>query len=176
MRLYPFAFLAPLLLATVPKTWAPGEVLRATDLNAMATYFEGALKGAGHTLIVNADISSSAAIAHSKLATPALVPKAFAQCARRTTDGANTCTSKSGVTSVTRNTTGDLDVVLNYTPADTNFLVVVTAEDTGGNNVFCQTSIRATTGVHFSILCHSDGATPGALADSGISFIVMDDN
>ena len=59
------------------KTWST-EVLLSSDLNATFEHIHGALRGGSHTLITNADLSASAAIAHTKMATPGLLSKGWA--------------------------------------------------------------------------------------------------
>ena len=60
------------------KSWSSGEVLTSSDLNANFAHIHNTMVGGHGARLVNADISSSAAISHTKLASPSLVPKVWA--------------------------------------------------------------------------------------------------
>lgn len=69
--------IALVALAGPIKTWQAGEVITASDLNANFQHIHNRMVGGHGARLVNADVSASAAIAHSKMATPALLPKAM---------------------------------------------------------------------------------------------------
>src|SRR3990172_5536886 len=92
-------------LAGSIKRWSSTETFTSTDINANFTHIHKTMVGGHGARLVNADVSSSAAIAHSKVATPALLSKAWANIA--SCDGSQasdslTCTlsAGSGITSV----------------------------------------------------------------------------
>lgn len=61
------------------KVWSSGEILTAGDINANFSHIHNLMVGGHGARLVNADVSATASIAHSKLATPTLIPKAVAQ-------------------------------------------------------------------------------------------------
>lgn len=158
----------------VLKVWSTNERIQATDLNANFTELNTTKVGGGVTL-TNADVASNAAIAHSKLATPALVPKAWAHV-NATCDGAaaagTACTigDSSQVSSVTSNgTAGQYRVNLSYTPANANFAQLVTSHVA---NVHCVTTATATAAPHVIVRCYTDST--GAATNTAISILIMD--
>lgn len=157
----------PSALGQTLHTWNTGDVLRATDLNANFTALKTGKVGSGVTL-VNADVSNSAAIAHSKLATPALVPKAWSYIETTCTAGTCTLTDSSQVTSITWSATGVYNVTLAYTPANNDFAVFVTSHVA---STFCAATGQATAAPHVVIRCYSDA---GAATDTHFSMLVMD--
>ncbi len=160
------------------KTWSNGEVLSSTDLNANFNHIHGTMVGGHGARLVNADISTSAAISHAKLATPTLVPKAWAYVSACPDPGdagtANPCTigAKQSVSTITRAGDGEYEVTLSYTPHDVAFAVVVSSTTSA---TFCNVPVvgMSTSGPNFVVICRDDG---GTLTTSGFSFIVMDDN
>jgi hypothetical protein len=158
--------------ATMPKTWSNGDKVAASDLNSNFAHTETYLKGAGHTLIVNADISGSAVIAHSKLATPALLPKAMATigvgAGASTACAAGTCTlaQNSGLSSVTWGSTGNYTVTLSQARANAVYAGVVMPH-TSAN---CYTDTYTTSS--FAVHCQ-DLATPSA-ANAAFTVLVYD--
>ncbi len=161
--------------ATGLKTWTTRETVSATDLNANFAYVDSRAGHTGAAAIVNADISASAAIATSKLATPTLMPKAWATSydglAPRDSDGLCTIVG-SKVTSITRHTQGIYDVVLAYTPVNDKFAILVTCY-TNGQKLYGSHSAISLSPPQFAIICYNEG---GAAEDTHVSFIIMDDN
>lgn len=154
--------------------WSTGEVLRAADLNANFTALKNGKVGSGVTL-TNADVSSVAAIAHSKLATAALVPKAWAVVTANCTGSAalgTACTlgDSSQVTSITTNAfTGQFQLRLAYTPANANFAILVTTRTATS---VCMANQTSTSNPHAIIQCFDyAGAT---LDVNQFSVLVMD--
>jgi hypothetical protein len=149
--------------------WGTGDVLRATDLNGNFTFLNTTKVGGGVTL-TNTDVASNAAIAHSKLATPALVPKAWGYVGSAAC-GATPCTvaDSSQVSAIARTGAGVYTVTLSYTPANANFLAI---PGSGTVNVHCVTNGLATAAPQITIRCYTD--TTGAATDAAFSVLVMD--
>lgn len=165
-------------------TWSSGQYLTYTDLNNALAHIHNTLSAG----IVDANLSSSAAIAHSKLQTPALVSKAVLStttaCVGAGAAGTD-CTvavehskflSTSGgagagnsALEATGNT-GRYDLTLSYTPTDTNFVVNVAAGTLG---VYCAVVTRATAAPHMRIHCRTDAAVD---TDTNIMVSVFDTN
>jgi hypothetical protein len=178
------AFLLGLLLVTSASvsahsgapaltTFGTGQTLTSQALNDSFAHIHNTLSGG----ILNVNISTSAGIAHSKLATPALVPKAWALVAGVCTcnDAADTTTctltASSRVTSIkSSGTAGICRVTLAYTPTNVGFAIVGSAHTAA--NMFISTS-QATSAPHFLVQIVSD---VGAATNAPFSFVVMDDN
>ena len=101
-----------------PVTWTAGQRLTVDDLNNTIAHIHNTLSAG----IVNANISTSAAIAHSKLATPALVPKAWtivtANCDGAAAAGTDCTFVGSQVTAVSAQGAGGVYCVdLAFTPS-----------------------------------------------------------
>lgn len=165
--------------ASLPKTWG-AEVLRYSDLNANFAHVEAALRGGTHTAIVNADISASAAIAHTKLASPHGLPKAFALVSTGPcpNSGTTNCTLSvsAGVTSVaSATTTGRYNVTLSPLPPTSNFAVLLTPINTGApGDIACSTAGHLGTPSTPSFIVRCITASTGAAVDvAGFSFAVI---
>lgn len=171
------------------KTWTTGETVKATDLNSNFSCTNNAI-GLGSTL-TNTNVASNAAIAHSKMATPALLPKAWgvvgigAACNGAAAAGtACTVNDSSQVYAVSSNgTTGEYRIRLNnsgasgYSPPNANYAVIVTSLT---SQVYCVVdtgvlALQATTGdangTNFVISCETDASADN---NAVFSFIVMD--
>lgn len=165
------------------KTWANGDVLTVTDLNANFQHIHNLMVGGHGARLVNADVSASAAISTSKLAAYRNIPRTWVTVTyanRACGSGASACTetSPSG-SSVTGNAAGSYLVTLGYTATDSTYGVTVTAMDTGGSvlSPYCVTLGYSTTA--FTLDCYSDQAAPGAAPaklDMGFTAVVYDDN
>lgn len=149
------------------KTWAT-ETLTASDLNTTFQHIHNNMVGGHGARLVNADVSSSAAISHSKLATPALLPKyvvfVTSDCA------ASPCTLayNSGLTSITRSGAGSY--VANFTArTDATYGVVVTAADSASRS--CTNTAKTTTTASFVCTDMADVNT-----DTGFTFILWDND
>lgn len=178
---------APIILATLVlaagvyasaiKTWSTGETITSSALNTALSH----IHTAAEATVTNASISGGAAISHSKLATPALVPKAWATshtvCVGAGAADSVTCslTAGSAVTSIKNNaTTGQYRIRLSYQPSDTAYLVLVSPM-TGSITCYPDQSTytaAAVGSVHFVIKCFAADFTTAANAQ--FSFIVMD--
>lgn len=161
-------FLASLAIGGPIKSWSGNEFITAADLNANFTHLHNSV-GHGHGgVIVNADVSGSAAIAHSKMATPALLPKLWG------TTGATACaaspctlTDSSTITSVTRSGAGVY--AANFTARNNaNYGVLVTSHI---STVACYVNARTTT--TFAVLCF-DSATGATPTDSSFTVMLLD--
>jgi hypothetical protein len=169
----------PKMQAGVIKSWTTGEILRASDLNTNFSHIHDNMVGGHGARLVDADVASGAAIAHTKLATPALVPKAWAAltslCDGLAAAGtACTVAESSQVTAVkTNGATGQYRVDLAYSPPNASFQVNVTAYTAA---LYCvAVNFTATTGdangTNFNIFCY-DAA--GAATNSAFSFSLLD--
>jgi hypothetical protein len=147
------------------KVWV-AETLKYSDLNTNFSHIHNSMVGGHGARLVNADVSTSAAIAHSKMATPALIPKAWVAV-----NGDCTASPCSGVTSLTRSGTGEYVVNLTTTRANTSYLVLVAPVDATGIRG-CR--ISAVTTSTISISCYDENAN--AAVDTGLSVVVLDDD
>ena len=155
------------------KSWSNGEVLSSSDINSNFSHIHGTMVGGHGARLVNADVASNAAIAHSKLATPALVPKAWAvvtsACA------ASPCVpgaSAGAAATITRTAGGSYVWTWSVARADANYAVFVTANSAAGTPPYACYSTAPGTG-SFNFFCY-DGANPPALQDAAFSVMVMD--
>lgn len=151
------------------KNWVNGEGVSPGDLNANFNH----VHTAAEALVTNAKVSASAAISHSKLATPSLLPRAWARMADCTATGSCTLTVDVGFSSATRSATaGEYTFVLDSARPDTTYMVMVSVEDSADARACRLTSITNTT--TFVVNCH-DLATPTA-GNAGVSVVLYDDN
>jgi hypothetical protein len=167
------------------KSWSTGEILKATDLNANFNDIHNAMVGGHGARLVDADVSSGAAISHSKLATPALVAKAKglvgvpggAVCDGAAAAGtACTVNESNGLTGVSSNAVaGEYRVNLSFNPSDTSIVVIITAHITDAE---CQTTGAFTSGTgdangtNFVIKCSNTSTL--ADANAPFSLVVFD--
>lgn len=70
---------AAVALAGPIKVWSSGETITAADINANFAHIHNLMVGGHGARLTNADVSATANIALSKLATPTLIAKAAAQ-------------------------------------------------------------------------------------------------
>lgn len=149
------------------KNWSAGEYITAADLNAALNHLHTNL-GHGHgPVIINADISGSAAIAHSKMASPGLLPKAWATIGAACGASPCTITDSQVVTSITRSSAGVY--VVNFpTRSDANYAAFITSNTLATT---CKVTARATTNATVSCLDDATAATP---TDSSFSFFILD--
>lgn len=157
-------------LASAIKVWSNGEVLSSTDLNANFAHIHNTMVGGGHgARLVNADVNASAAIAHSKMATPALLPRAWFTVL--STCAASPCTvdAASGISGVTRSGAGVYTATLSTARADTTYAVFFSGASNSA--LFCVGNDRTTT--TFVIRCY-DAA--GVATDSAFNAMILDNN
>lgn len=154
--------------ASTIHTWASGDTVNAADLNANFNHIHNTMVGGHGARLVNADVSSTAAVAHSKLATPALVPKAWAYVA---SCGADPCTigASSGVTTINRAGAGHYQITLTANRLDALYGVLLTAR--GAGTFYCTALTLAATPQHIDLQCQ-DAA--GTAADTGFTIMILD--
>lgn len=153
-------------------TWNAGDYLTTSDLNNAMAHLHNTFSAG----ITNSMISSNAAISHTKMATPALLPKAWGVvglagvCDAGAAAGTNcTIDEDSQVTAVqSSGTAGLYRVNLDYTPANANFVVLA---NSGTADRFCEVVSPATSTPHFQIRCRDSA---GALQNAIIHFVVFD--
>lgn len=142
-------------------TFSNGTTLDAARLNYNFNHLHNNMIGAGHdTKLVDADVSATANIAHSKLATPYLIPKAWAFMPLCSTPGP-CATSASHNLTVTRGGTAGQYTFSFADTTHSNYGVVVT-----GSNI-CVGFGYATTGPE--IRCYDNSAVA---QDSVISIVI----
>lgn len=109
------------------KTWNTGEGLRSQDLNSNFAHIHTLMVGGHGARLVDADVSSSAAISHSKLATPALVPKAWAKISANCggTPCAETISAGSGVSGIQHTAAGVWTVTWSTARSNASYGVLV---------------------------------------------------
>lgn len=162
-------------------TFQAGAKLTAADLNNALAHIHNTLSGG----ITDANLSTSAAIAHTKLATPALVPKASAvvtaNCDGAAAAGTDcTFTSISNVTAVSAQGTaggGIYCVDLAYAPANTVFVVNVTSHTATAVCIATDRNAGSACGAdtyNFYVRCFDYAGA--AVNNVQFGFTVMDDN
>lgn len=163
-------------IGSTVKTWSTGEVINSTDLNGSFSHIHSTMVGGHGARLINSDVSAAAAIAHSKLATPGLLPRAWAiwktACATGTTPCAPTIDV--GVSDVVWNATGDYAVRLDVGRPNTSYIILVTAYSAAGADTVCGTYSHGTgtTLGSFGVKCY----TAGAAADAAFQVVVLDDD
>lgn len=168
----PFSMLRAMVPAAL-HVWSTGDRPRVADLNGNFTFLNTTKLGGG-VQVTNSDVASTAAIAHSKLAIPALVPKAWAVVTANCTGStaANTpCTvgDSSQLAINTSGTTGIFRGVFSYTPGNANFAVFVTSRITTS---VCMADSYGVTSPYFLVKCFDYA---GAAVDINMfTVLVMD--
>lgn len=167
-----------------PTTWSNGNTLTAANLNDTIAHIHNTFSAG----IVDANISTSAAISHAKLARPGLVTKAVlfttSACAGAGAAGTDCTTgveqvqfigtsggAGSGNSALEANgAAGSYLMTLNYTPTDTNFGVIAQSMT---SQVFCTVTGRSTSAPHITIDCENDASTD---TDANLTVTVFDTN
>lgn len=159
-------------------TWTTGEVITSSDLNANFSHIHNTMVGGHGPRLMNSDVSSGAAISHSKLATPALIPKVWAQVDCTTVSNTCSLTSGSGVSSVTWNSAGSTTITFSAARANVNYGTLITAYSSSSSSfVSCYDSSHLTT--QMSTMCsrsNPDGGVTDAPVNSNFTVLLMDDN
>lgn len=162
-------------IAGAIKTWAPGDTLTAGDLNATFQHIHNSMVGGHGARLVDSDVSASAAISHSKMATPGLLPRAWGiwktACV---SPGPCATTVDIGISDAVFNATGDYCVRLDVGRTDANFAVFVTPFAAGGADTACATYSHST-GTTFGSFCFKC-FTAGVAANTAFQVMVLDDN
>lgn len=154
------------------KSWS-NEVITASDLNTNFSHIHDVMVGGHGARLVDGDVSASAAIAHSKLAAPQLVPKAWALCTDGVADGnPGVLTEDTGFASCADVAgTGLYSVTFDSARANANYGVFLTPINATG--AVCYVTARSTTVISFTC---SDLATPSAVDVTAIHVLVMDND
>lgn len=172
------AVVASLSLAGPIHTWSVGEVITSTDLNAALSHIHGTMVGGHGPRLVNADVSGSAAIAHTKLAGPALLPKVWGTFDCASTPGTCSFLVGSATSSAVFNSTGTYTVTLPAARTNAVYGVMISEwADTSTSNITCHGSTQTTTTV--DVRCSKSNPDAGATdvaADARFTFEILDDN
>lgn len=149
--------------------WAIGEIVTAADLNNTFDHVHNTFSAN----IADAHISPTAAISHSKMKFPAVLPKGFYM----TTDpcSSSPCTllinSGATVTTITRASAGNYTATLAGTRSNATYSGLITPQNGGTTKVFC--SFVALSVTQFQIVCFND---TGTATDTGLTIALMDDD
>lgn len=173
---------AVITLAGPVKSWSAGETIVSSDINANFQHIHNLMVGGHGARLVNSDVSGSAAIAHSKLATPSLIPKAFGIMSPACDGGTCAWTLQQGFTStVTRVANGQYDLFFQTTRADAVYAPLISVTDSIGAanhaNADCYTATQTTS--KFRVLCTDqvqDGGPARYFEDIPFSVTVFDNN
>lgn len=166
--------LGALLLATVGvagpiKVWAASEYITAADINANFAHLHASVGHNHGAVITNADISASAGIAHTKLATPGLLPKGWILATNCAGAGCTTTDSSGGIfNGVSRTSAGVYTVNLSPARANATFAVIVSSASSTVDRI-CHGKAASTTTV--SVWCEDAAA---AAAESDFSLLLLD--
>ncbi len=175
--------LPALALAGVIKVWASGDRLTSADLNANFAYIINHMVGGQGAKLVDADVSSTAAIAHSKLQYPKLLPKLWATvsaCNCAAAADTVTCTyTGTGVLYIKSSgvANGQCKIYPSYTINNTNMAVFLTGADSSANmlGIFKSASAGAPgTGYIYTQTITANTGT--AVDNKAFNVLVMDDD
>lgn len=168
-------------IASSIHTWSSGDVLDASDLNANFAHIHNLMVGGHGARLVNADVSSSAAIAHTKLATPQLLPIMWAAIGGSAADTNTACggspctvTITKGLTLTSATRTGAGHYVVNLTAARPNKIYAVVVSNTVSGGVNCMTDLYTTT--KFDVYCYARAAGVDTLTDTAFMVTLYDDD
>jgi hypothetical protein len=156
-----------LALASPLKVWVVGETLTYSDINANFQHIHSLMVGGHGPRLTNADVSGSAAISHSKLASPALVPKLWATVASCSSNPCTISEQSGGISSVGWTSAGVMTV--NFSArANATFAAIVTGRGTA--SVECHSLGQTTTTVGISCTTTNTAAA----TNSGFSILILD--
>lgn len=175
------ALVAGIALAGPIKTWATGELITAGDVNANFNHIHNLMVGGHGARLINADVNASAAIAHSKLATPVLLPKATALLSGNCNVIGNCATSfVQGFTSVAAlSTTGSYRFTFSTIRPNTGYQVYVQPHIPATANLpFCYATAFTTSAFDVQCLSSSSLTSMSTLANTAqrVSVVVLDDD
>lgn len=129
--------------------WVDGDVLSTADINSNFSHIHGLMVGGHGARLINADVSASAGISHSKLATPGVLPKSiFVIGSSITPCAAGTCTltaSAGIIPTVTWNSTGNYTVTLPVARTDIHWFVTATPKYCNASTGGCYCNIQTGT-------------------------------
>lgn len=178
MKMVRWGFIAALFgavaLSATIRTFTVGDVIQPSDLNANFTHIHNTMVGGHGGRLVDADVNSAAAIAHSKMATPGVLPKStFIIGSGITPCSAGTCTvtGTAGITpsSVVYNSAGNYTVTI---PARANavYSVQLTSQYCASAcTCSLQTGVSTTA---FTVQCYNMSA---AATNAVVGVTIMDD-
>jgi hypothetical protein len=154
-------------------TFSTGETISASAMNANFNHIHNSMVGGHGARLVNADVSNSAAIAHSKLAEPAKIPKVYG--GRLTACGSASCNLDlySGLAQAfSRTATGEYTLTVSPARADASYMPFVVAYST--NAVSCNTYLTGTNATTLKIICAN--VITNVAEDSGFTVLILDNN
>lgn len=169
------SFLGSKAQAGAIKTWS-AEVLTHSDLNSNFAHIHNTMVGGHGARLVDADVSTSAAITHSKLASPILLPKAVAWTQTVCTTGTCASVTASGIASVAHTGTGQYIATFSSARSNTNFAVIITAHGVDDVGSWCHDIQSGHTTTTFEFECFTDDGSSGALTNMAWSIMILDDN
>lgn len=154
-----------------PTTFVDGDTLTAAQLNNTIAHVHNTFSGG----IVDTHLAANAAVQHTKLAAPALVPKAWAMTAA--VCGASPCTlsASSGVSSITRTGTGLYTVTWTTPRANASYLVMVQAAIPASTLGSCRATSVGTTTTTVRCQWTSDTQAPTD-EDAALHVLLLDDD
>lgn len=173
--------MSTLAVASAIKVWSPGDVLSTTDLNANFSHIHSLMVGGHGARLVDADVSGSAALSHSKLATPGVVAKSviIVGAGTSTPCTAGTCSlamSAGSVPTVTWVATGRYSLVYSAR-SDAYWGLTVTPLYCGAAAAGCwcnvQTGVSTTSA---TVECFSATLTPTIAGVNAVFTAVLWDN
>jgi hypothetical protein len=167
-------FAAALSFAGPITTWVTGDVITANDITANFTHLHATMVGGHGPRLVNADVNASAAIAHSKLATPALLPKVWGLVPICSSSPC-TVSADNGISTVTRSDAGVYTVNLDVTRANAVYATIVTSIDSTPYKT-CAVTHYTTSSIGVGCVDHVIDGGVVAPVDDGFSILLLDDN
>jgi hypothetical protein len=147
-----------------------GDALTSADINANFSHIHGTMVGGHGPKLMNSDVNASAAIAHTKLATPGLLPKLWWSGGTACTVSPCTAVDSVGVGAVTRASAGSYTVNFSVTRIDNNYGIWITTLSSGLINCVATTRSAA------FIVVGCTTVTTGVATDSSFSVLVLDSN
>ena len=164
------AFFAFGVVASPIHVFNSGDAMTSSDINANFSHIHSTMVGGHGPKLVNADVNASAAIAHTKLATPALLPKLW--WSGTTACAATPCASadSSGFGTVTRSAAGTYLANFSVTRIDANYGIWITTLASGQTN--CIPTSRNAGSVQIGCV----NTSTGAATDASFSILILDSN
>lgn len=165
-------------LADSIRSFASGEAISANGLNSNFAHIHNTMVGGHGARLVNADVSASAAIAHTKLATPALVPKAWAITQDACSASPCTVAASAGfISGINFSSTGVYYVLFSSARPNLYYSAVVSPVAVS-NPAICNTDpfVDAGTVVVKCYTATTGAASTVALTNSQFSIVVLDND
>jgi hypothetical protein len=162
------AFFAFGVVASPIHVFNSGDALTSADINANFSHIHSMMVGGHGPKLTNSDVNASAAIAHTKLATPALLPKLWWSGTTACTTTPCASADSSGFSLVTRSAAGTYLATFSLTRVDANYGIWVTTLASGLIN--CVPTGRNAGSV--AIGCTT--VTTGVATDASFSILILD--